>query len=167
MKEGVIGPLFSHELTITSNVFLDIQHNYNPQLTRWAPQEMQVLRQCKVPRAKVRFVTIQRENIRPSKKQMNKAVTMLPNCPTFSIRLWITMSHYRWPIGRLHPAWINSWSVDSILHLKLKTIVAPLSKITFHLNILVAQFVKAWLCIFGAHGPRYKDQFHCHLRFPT
>jgi hypothetical protein len=74
MKEGVIGPLFFHELTITSNVFLDIQHNYNPQLTRWAPQGMQVLRQCKVPRAVVMFVTIQRENIRPAKEEMNKAV---------------------------------------------------------------------------------------------
>jgi hypothetical protein len=29
------------------------------------------------PRAEVMFVTIQRENIRPSKKEMNKAVTML------------------------------------------------------------------------------------------
>jgi hypothetical protein len=35
------------------------------------------LRQCKVPRAEVMFVTIQRENIRPLKKEMNKAVTML------------------------------------------------------------------------------------------
>jgi hypothetical protein len=38
---------------------------------------MQVLRQCKVPQAEVMFITIQRENIRPSKKEMNKAVTML------------------------------------------------------------------------------------------
>jgi hypothetical protein len=36
-----------------------------------------VWRQCKVPRAEVMFVTIQRENIRPSKKEMNKAVTIL------------------------------------------------------------------------------------------
>jgi hypothetical protein len=41
------------------------------------PQGMRVLQQCKVPRAEVMFVTIQRENIRPSKKEMNKAVTML------------------------------------------------------------------------------------------
>jgi hypothetical protein len=33
------------------------------------------------------FVTIQRENISPSKKGMKKAVTMLPNCPMFSVRL--------------------------------------------------------------------------------
>jgi hypothetical protein len=30
------------------------------------------------------FVTIQRENIRPSKKEMNKART----CPMFAISLW-------------------------------------------------------------------------------
>jgi hypothetical protein len=36
---------------------------------------MRVLRQCTVPRAEVMFVTIQSENIRPSKKEMNKAVT--------------------------------------------------------------------------------------------
>jgi hypothetical protein len=38
---------------------------------------MRVLRQYKVSREEVMFVTIQRENIRPSKKEMNKAVTML------------------------------------------------------------------------------------------
>jgi hypothetical protein len=31
------------------------------------------------------FVTIQRENIRPLKKEMNKAVTMLPDCPMFAV----------------------------------------------------------------------------------
>jgi hypothetical protein len=36
-----------------------------------------VLRQCKVPRAEVMFITIQRGNIRPTKKEMNEAVTML------------------------------------------------------------------------------------------
>jgi hypothetical protein len=35
----------------------------------------------------VMFVTIQRENICPSKKEMNKAVTMLPNCQMFAVRL--------------------------------------------------------------------------------
>jgi hypothetical protein len=30
-----------------------------------------------VPRAEVMFITIQRENIRPSKKEMNKAITAL------------------------------------------------------------------------------------------
>jgi hypothetical protein len=57
---------------------------------------------------------------------------MIPNCPMFAVRLWITTSPYRWPIGslpstcllctpralRLHHAGINSWSVDSniVLH---------------------------------------------------
>jgi hypothetical protein len=38
---------------------------------------MRVLRQCKVPRAEVMFITIQLENIRRSKKEINKAVTTL------------------------------------------------------------------------------------------
>jgi hypothetical protein len=38
---------------------------------------MRVLLKCKVPRAEVMFVTIQRENIRPLKKEMNKVVTVL------------------------------------------------------------------------------------------
>jgi hypothetical protein len=38
---------------------------------------MEVLAAGMVPRAEVMFVTIQRENIRPSKKEMNNAVTML------------------------------------------------------------------------------------------
>jgi hypothetical protein len=41
----------------------------------YSPQGMRVLRQCKVPRVEVMFVDIQRENIRPSNKEMNKAVT--------------------------------------------------------------------------------------------
>jgi hypothetical protein len=40
-------------------------------------QGRRVFRQCKVPRAEVMFVTLERENIRPSKKEMNKAVAML------------------------------------------------------------------------------------------
>jgi hypothetical protein len=35
----------------------------------------------------VMFVTIQRENIRPSKREMNKAVALIPNCPMFAVRL--------------------------------------------------------------------------------
>jgi hypothetical protein len=35
------------------------------------------LAECTVPRPEVMFVAIQRENIRPSKKEINKAVTML------------------------------------------------------------------------------------------
>jgi hypothetical protein len=42
--------------------------------SRVDPERNGVLRQCKVPRAEVMFVTIQRENIRPSKKEMNKTV---------------------------------------------------------------------------------------------
>jgi hypothetical protein len=40
---------------------------------------MRVLRQCKVKLAEVMFVTIQSENIRLSKKEMDKAVTTLIN----------------------------------------------------------------------------------------
>jgi hypothetical protein len=50
--------------------------NYCPQITSWPPLGMQVLRQCTVPQAEVMFVTIQRENIRPSKKEVNTAVTI-------------------------------------------------------------------------------------------
>jgi hypothetical protein len=42
-----------------------------------SPQGMRVLQQCKVPRVEVIFVIIQRQNIRPQKKEMNKAVTIL------------------------------------------------------------------------------------------
>jgi hypothetical protein len=102
---------------------------YSPQITSCSSQGMRVLRQCKLPREEVIFFAIQHENFRPWKKEMNKAVTMLPNCPMFAVRLWITMPLYRWPIGslpstcivctptalhwgRLLPAGINSWSVD-------------------------------------------------------
>jgi hypothetical protein len=40
-------------------------------------KEHESWRQCKFPRAEVMFFTIQRENIRPSKNKMNKALTML------------------------------------------------------------------------------------------
>jgi hypothetical protein len=45
---------------------------------------MRVLRKCTVPLADVIFVTIQRENIRPSKKEMEKSVTMLKLPDVFS-----------------------------------------------------------------------------------
>jgi hypothetical protein len=103
------------------------QLTYCPQVTSWSPQGMRVLRQCTVPRAEVMFVTIQRESIRPSKKEMNKVLQCL-NCPMFAVRLWITTSLYRWTVGSLpstcmfsttpalhegclHPAGINSWPV--------------------------------------------------------
>jgi hypothetical protein len=70
---------------------------YSTQITSWSPQGVRVLRQCKVSRAEVIFVTIQRERIRPWKKEMNKAWT----CPMFAVRLWITTSPYRWPTGSL------------------------------------------------------------------
>jgi hypothetical protein len=38
---------------------------------------MRVLRQSTFPQAEVMLVIIQRENICPSKKEMNKAVTMI------------------------------------------------------------------------------------------
>jgi hypothetical protein len=38
---------------------------------------MRALRQCTVPPAEVMLIAIQRENIRPSKKEMKKAVTVL------------------------------------------------------------------------------------------
>jgi hypothetical protein len=41
------------------------------------PQGMRVLRQCTVPPAEVMLHIIQRENIGSSKKEMNKAVTIL------------------------------------------------------------------------------------------
>jgi hypothetical protein len=50
---------------------------YSTQIMSLSLQWMWVLRQCTVPRAEVVFVTIQRENIHPSKKEMNKADTML------------------------------------------------------------------------------------------
>jgi hypothetical protein len=48
---------------------------------------MRVLRKCKVPLAEILFVTIQCENVRPSTKEMNRAVTMIPDCPMFATRL--------------------------------------------------------------------------------
>jgi hypothetical protein len=44
---------------------------------------MRVLWQCKVLRAEVMFVTTQYENIHPSKKEINKAVT-----PTLQLTSW-------------------------------------------------------------------------------
>jgi hypothetical protein len=82
----------------TSIMMMPLQ--YSAQTTSWSPQGMRVLRQCKVSRAEVIFATIQR-HIRLSNKERNKDVTMLPNCPMFSVRLWITTSPYRWPIGNL------------------------------------------------------------------
>jgi hypothetical protein len=73
---------------------------YSPRITSWSPQGMRVLRQSKVPRAKVIFVTIQRENIRPSKKEWTRLLQFL-NCPMFAVRLWITTSPCRWPIRSL------------------------------------------------------------------
>jgi hypothetical protein len=89
---------------------------------------MRVLRQCKVPLTEVMFITIRRESIHPSKKEVNKAVTMLiinPSCLMFAVRQCITTSPYRWSVGSLPstcmpytpphctPAGINSWSVES------------------------------------------------------
>jgi hypothetical protein len=35
------------------------------------------------------------------RKKWIRLITMLPNCPMFAGRLWITTSPYRWPIGSL------------------------------------------------------------------
>jgi hypothetical protein len=32
---------------------------------------------------------------------MTKALTMIPNCAMFAVKLWITTSLYRWPIWSL------------------------------------------------------------------
>jgi hypothetical protein len=61
----------------TTGTLYATENKYSPQITSWSPQGMRVLLQCKVPRAEVMFVTIQRENIRPSKKEINKYVTVL------------------------------------------------------------------------------------------
>jgi hypothetical protein len=53
---------------ITSKLTV-FSRTYSSQITNWSPQGMRVVRQCTVPRAEVMFVTIQHENIRPSKKQ--------------------------------------------------------------------------------------------------
>jgi hypothetical protein len=42
---------------------------------------MRVLRQCKVPRTEVMFVSVQRENIHPLKKEINKAVNNASKLP--------------------------------------------------------------------------------------
>jgi hypothetical protein len=51
------------------------------------------------------FVHIQRENIRLSKKEVNKAVTMITRAHSpkskLPVRLWITTSPYRRPVGSL------------------------------------------------------------------
>jgi hypothetical protein len=76
------------------------------------PQAARVLRWCKFPRSEVMFITVQRENIRPSKKETNKAVTMLSKIQIarcFAVRLWITTSPYRWLIGSL-PSTYMLWT---------------------------------------------------------
>jgi hypothetical protein len=64
--------------TILANITVRIMNVSYLQSTdhELIPARNALLRQCKVRRAEVIFVTIQRENIRPSKKEMNKAVTM-------------------------------------------------------------------------------------------
>jgi hypothetical protein len=71
-------------------------------------------------------------NVKTFGRQKKKLTRLLQrlNCPMFAVRLSITTRPYRWPIGslpstcmlctppamhqgRLHPAGINWWSVDS------------------------------------------------------
>jgi hypothetical protein len=54
------------------------------------PQGMGVLRQCKVPRAEVMFVTIQRENILPPKKWTRHKYARCFQLDYESLRLFIT-----------------------------------------------------------------------------
>jgi hypothetical protein len=56
---------------------------------------MRVLRHCKVPRAEVVFVIVQRENIHPSNKEMNKTVTMqskLPDVCSLAVNHYVSLS---------------------------------------------------------------------------
>jgi hypothetical protein len=57
----------------TTGTLYATENKYSPQIT----QGMRVLLQRTVLRTEVMFVTIQRENIHPSKKEMNKYVTVL------------------------------------------------------------------------------------------
>jgi hypothetical protein len=57
------------------------------QITSRSPHGIRVSRQFKVPRAEVLFITIHRENIRPSKKRRMLLLTMLPNCQMFVVRM--------------------------------------------------------------------------------
>jgi hypothetical protein len=67
---------------------------YCPHITSWSPQGIRALRQCTVPTADVMFVTIQRENILPSKKKTNKAVTMLklPDDYSYAMNHYVSLS---------------------------------------------------------------------------
>jgi hypothetical protein len=65
----------------------------------------------------------------PQRQKWTRLLQCL-NCPMFAVRLWITTSPYRWPVGslpstcmlctppalhkgRLHPTGTNSWSAES------------------------------------------------------
>jgi hypothetical protein len=59
------------------------------------PQGMRVLRQCTVTQVEVMLVILQRENIRPSKKEMYKAVTMLSKLPdvcSYAMNYYVSLS---------------------------------------------------------------------------
>jgi hypothetical protein len=60
-----------------NNYIILLARKYSPHMTSLSPQGMRVLRQYKHLRAEEMFVTSQCENISSSKKEMNKAVTML------------------------------------------------------------------------------------------
>jgi hypothetical protein len=75
--------------------FFVLSRKYCPQIMSWSPQGMRVLRQCTVPRGEVLFVTIQRENILLSSKEINKAVTMLSKLPdvcSYVMNYYVTLS---------------------------------------------------------------------------
>jgi hypothetical protein len=85
---------------ITTELYSQYKKMCYPQIRSWSPQGMRVLRPWTFPRAEVMFVTIQRENIRPSKKKWTRLLQCL-NCLVFAVRLWIITSLYRLPIGSL------------------------------------------------------------------
>jgi hypothetical protein len=69
---------------------------YSPHTTSWSPQGMRVLWQCTVPRAEVMFVTTTWKHS-PLKERNKKGMNMTD----VAVRLWITTSPYRWPVGSL------------------------------------------------------------------
>jgi hypothetical protein len=65
--------------------------SFCPEVTSCSQQRMRVLRQCTVPRAEVMFITIQREHIRLSQKEMNNAVVTMLKLPDVCSS---AMNHY-------------------------------------------------------------------------
>jgi hypothetical protein len=88
-----------------STIFITVTHQYCPQIKSWSPQGMRALRQYKVPRTEVMFVTIHREKFALQRKKWTSLLRCL-NCIIFAVRPWITTSLYRRPIGSLPSTWM-------------------------------------------------------------